>query len=145
MASLRQRRQNRGGSASWCAGQLKAFPRWVRVRRVTTTPEAWSIDNGLLTPTLKLKRPLVLAKFKDATGGIYGAETAGGRVAMWHANQRQKRQRRTVPDRTRSEVIGSIGLGTCSRALKLRWSPKKMPLLTEIWDFVESTQASGKV
>jgi long-chain acyl-CoA synthetase len=58
--------------------QLKAFPRWVRVRRVIATPEAWSIDNGLLTPTLKLKRPLVLTKFKDAVDGVYAAESAGG-------------------------------------------------------------------
>ncbi len=58
--------------------QLKAFPRWVRVRRVIATPEAWSIDNGLLTPTLKLKRPLVLAKFKAAVDAVYGAEIAAG-------------------------------------------------------------------
>ena len=58
--------------------QLKAFPRWVRVRRVIATPEAWSIDNGLLTPTLKLKRPLVLAKFKDAIDAVYAADSANG-------------------------------------------------------------------
>lgn len=40
--------------------QLKAFPRWARVRRVIATREPWSVDNGLLTPTLKLKRPLLL-------------------------------------------------------------------------------------
>ena len=56
---------------------LKAFPRWVRVRRVIATREPWSIDNGLLTPTLKLKRPLVLAKFKDALDAVYAAEAAG--------------------------------------------------------------------
>jgi long-chain acyl-CoA synthetase len=35
--------------------------------------DPWSIDNGLLTPTLKLKRPLVLAKFKDAVDAVYAA------------------------------------------------------------------------
>jgi len=58
--------------------QLKTFPRWVRVRHVIPTPDAWSIDNGLLTPTLKLKRPLVLSKFKDAIDAVYGAESKGG-------------------------------------------------------------------
>jgi long-chain acyl-CoA synthetase len=57
--------------------QLKAFPRWVRIRRVIATPDAWSIDNGLLTPTLKLKRPLVLAKFKDQVDAVYAADAAG--------------------------------------------------------------------
>ncbi len=40
--------------------RLRTFPRWVRVRRVVATTEPWSVDNGLLTPTLKLKRPVLL-------------------------------------------------------------------------------------
>jgi long-chain acyl-CoA synthetase len=57
--------------------QLKGFPRWVRVRHVIAMPDAWSIDNGLLTPTLKLKRPQVLARYKDAVDAVYGAEVGG--------------------------------------------------------------------
>ena len=60
--------------------QLKSFPRWVRIRRVIPMSDPWSIENGLLTPTLKLKRPLVLAKFKDAIDAVYGAEIAGGSI-----------------------------------------------------------------
>jgi long-chain acyl-CoA synthetase len=60
--------------------QLKSFPRWVRIRRCIATREAWSIENGLLTPTLKLKRPLVLARFKEALDAIY-AEEAEARPA----------------------------------------------------------------
>ena len=54
--------------------RLKAFPRWVRIRRIIATTDPWSIDNGLLTPTLKLKRPLVLAKFKDRVDAVYAAD-----------------------------------------------------------------------
>ena len=54
--------------------QLKAFPRWIRVRRVLATTESWDIDTGLLTPTLKLKRPLVLAQFRERIDAAY----AGG-------------------------------------------------------------------
>jgi long-chain acyl-CoA synthetase len=57
--------------------RLKTFPRWVRLRRVISTTEPWSVDNGLLTPTLKLKRPLVLAKFKDAIDKVYATGAAG--------------------------------------------------------------------
>jgi len=55
--------------------QLKEFPRWVRVRRVVATREPWSVDNGLLTPTLKLKRPLVLQRFKDQIDAAYTSPT----------------------------------------------------------------------
>ena len=51
--------------------QLKSFPRWVRVRRVIAIREPWTIDNGLLTPTQKLKRPLVAAQFKAAIDAAY--------------------------------------------------------------------------
>jgi len=50
--------------------RLKDFPRWVRIRHCIATSDPWSIENGLLTPTLKLKRPLVLAKFKDALDAV---------------------------------------------------------------------------
>jgi long-chain acyl-CoA synthetase len=52
---------------------LKAFPRWVRVRRVIATQEPWTVDNGLLTPTLKLKRPMVQARFKTQIDAAYAA------------------------------------------------------------------------
>jgi len=54
--------------------QLKTFPRWVRVRRVIASRDPWSIENGLLTPTLKLKRPLVFARFKEAIEALYAEE-----------------------------------------------------------------------
>jgi long-chain acyl-CoA synthetase len=55
---------------------LKNFPRWVRIRKMIATQDPWSIDNGLLTPTLKLKRPLVLARFKDAIERAYASDGA---------------------------------------------------------------------
>jgi long-chain acyl-CoA synthetase len=55
---------------------LRNFPRWVRIRRVIATKDPWSVDNGLLTPTLKLKRPLVLARFKDAVDKVYANAAA---------------------------------------------------------------------
>ena len=51
--------------------RLVSFPRWARVRHVIATPEAWSVENGLLTPTLKLKRPLLVARFKERIEQAY--------------------------------------------------------------------------
>ncbi len=53
---------------------LNDFPRWARIRRAIATAEPWSIDNGLLTPTLKLKRPLVLDHYKRALDAIYAGD-----------------------------------------------------------------------
>ena len=38
----------------------------VQVTSVTLSEEAFSVENGLLTPTMKLKRPQAKAKFQDA-------------------------------------------------------------------------------
>jgi long-chain acyl-CoA synthetase len=51
--------------------QLKSFPGWVRVRRVIRLSEPWSVDNGLLTPTLKLKRPLLTQKLAREIDAAY--------------------------------------------------------------------------
>jgi long-chain acyl-CoA synthetase len=52
--------------------RLSAFPRYVRVRRVIATAEPWTVDNGLLTPTLKVRRAQVTARFAHTLATIYG-------------------------------------------------------------------------
>jgi len=51
--------------------QLRRFPRHVRVRRVLTVGEPWTVDNGLLTPTLKVKRAELLRRFREEIEGAY--------------------------------------------------------------------------
>lgn len=51
--------------------QLQAFPSYAKVRRVILTLEAWTVDNGLLTPTLKLKRNKVLEHYAREINSIY--------------------------------------------------------------------------
>jgi long-chain acyl-CoA synthetase len=40
--------------------QIKDFPGYAQIRRVSLFLEPWTIDNGLLTPTLKMKRARIL-------------------------------------------------------------------------------------
>jgi long-chain acyl-CoA synthetase len=55
--------------------QLKGFPRWIRVRRVIASTEPWSVDSGLMTSTLKLRRPQVLAQFQERIEAAYAGTT----------------------------------------------------------------------
>jgi long-chain acyl-CoA synthetase len=58
-------------------GRLAHFPRHVRVRRAIVSPEPWTVENGLLTPTLKVKRNDVLRQFAPQIEAVY----AGGAAA----------------------------------------------------------------
>lgn len=53
------------------ATQMKEFPGFAQVRRVSATLEPWTVENGLLTPTMKLKRAKVLEKFNAEIDGMY--------------------------------------------------------------------------
>src|SRR5690606_17721331 len=50
----------------------KSYGHWEQVKQFRLTPIEWSIDGGELTPTLKLKRKVVLNKYKDLYKEIYG-------------------------------------------------------------------------
>lgn len=47
------------------------FGNWEQVKKFELTPDVWSIEGGQLTPTLKLKRKIVLEKYKDLYDKIY--------------------------------------------------------------------------
>jgi long-chain acyl-CoA synthetase len=53
--------------------RLKHFPRWVRVRRVIALQAPWTIDDGLLTPTMKVKRNVVCERFRAEIEKIYAS------------------------------------------------------------------------
>ena len=44
-----------------------------RVRRFHVMPEPFSVDNGLMTPTLKLRRHLIVKAHQELLEGLYGA------------------------------------------------------------------------
>ena len=47
------------------------FGNWEKIKRFELTPEVWSIEAGHLTPTLKLKRKIVMEKYQDLFHKIY--------------------------------------------------------------------------
>ena len=48
------------------------FGNWEKIKRFELTPDVWSINGGQLTPTLKLKRKIVMEKYIDLFQKIYG-------------------------------------------------------------------------
>jgi long-chain acyl-CoA synthetase len=58
------------------AAQVKDFPGYAQIRRVSATLEAWTVDNGLLTPTLKMKRDPIAEKYKDTIRAMYAEFSA---------------------------------------------------------------------
>ena len=47
------------------------FGNWEKIKRFELTPDVWSIEAGHLTPTLKLKRKIVMEKYLDLFHKIY--------------------------------------------------------------------------
>ncbi len=45
---------------------------WEQIKKIELTPEIWTIDAGLLTPTLKLKRKAIKEKYIDLYNKMYG-------------------------------------------------------------------------
>ncbi len=51
--------------------QLRHFPGYARIRHIARTGEAWTVENGLLTPTLKLKRNKIEERCADRIAAMY--------------------------------------------------------------------------
>lgn len=49
----------------------RRFGKWEQIKRFELTPEVWSIENELLTPTMKPKRDIILKKYKYLYNKIY--------------------------------------------------------------------------
>ena len=51
--------------------RLENFPAYARVRRFIFVEEPWSVDNGMLTPTLKMKRSVIAGRCLDRIEEVY--------------------------------------------------------------------------
>jgi len=50
---------------------LHDFPGYAKIRKVILTLDPWTVEDGLLTPTLKVKRPKILERFKKEIKALY--------------------------------------------------------------------------
>lgn len=57
------------------AKRIKDFPGYAQVRKVSVVKEKWTIDNGLITPTLKLRRNEIVNKYASAIESMYKGHT----------------------------------------------------------------------
>ncbi|MEM7195697.1 MAG: long-chain fatty acid--CoA ligase [Pseudomonadota bacterium] len=53
------------------SSQLEDFPGYAVIRKVVLTKEVWTVDDGSLTPTLKVKRPVLRERFKSEIASMY--------------------------------------------------------------------------
>ena len=51
--------------------QMGDFPGYAKIRKIHICDEEWTVESGLLTPTLKLKRAKVLAHFEPEIEAMY--------------------------------------------------------------------------
>jgi len=51
--------------------QIREFPGYAKIHRAALVPEPWTVENGMLTPTLKLRRAQVLDRYKDEVNRLY--------------------------------------------------------------------------
>ncbi len=49
----------------------KKFGKWEQIKKFELTPETWSIELGLLTPTMKMKRKIIKAHYQSLIDKIY--------------------------------------------------------------------------
>lgn len=52
---------------------LHDFPAYAKVRKVSITLEPWTVENGLLTPTMKIKRASVIEHHQNDVNRLYEA------------------------------------------------------------------------
>lgn len=53
------------------ADQMDDFPGYAKIRKVAICEEEWTVESGLLTPTLKIKRPKIMQHYAAQIADLY--------------------------------------------------------------------------
>lgn len=49
----------------------EGFAKWEKIKKIIIDTEEFNVDNGCLTPTFKLKRKPILAKYESQIEDLY--------------------------------------------------------------------------
>ena len=49
----------------------KDFSQWEKIKKFELTPDVWNIEDGHLTPTMKVKRKVIIEKYNNLIEKIY--------------------------------------------------------------------------
>jgi long-chain acyl-CoA synthetase len=49
----------------------KSFGNWETIKRFELLPNEWTTEGGELTPTTKVRRKVVMEKYKDVVESLY--------------------------------------------------------------------------
>lgn len=53
--------------------QMTNFPGYAKVRKIVVCESEWTVEDGLLTPTLKIKRPEIMTQYAVQVAAVYEA------------------------------------------------------------------------
>jgi long-chain acyl-CoA synthetase len=53
------------------ASQIRGFPGYAKIRRLTLTLQPWTVEDGMMTPTHKVRRKAVLEHFAAEIEAMY--------------------------------------------------------------------------
>ena len=53
------------------ARAIETFPGYANIHKIFVSPEEWTVESGLSTPTLKLKRARILEKYQEEISQMY--------------------------------------------------------------------------
>ena len=70
--------------------QIKGFPGYAQIQRIALTLEPWTIENDLITPTLKLKRQRIMEHYADTIDDLYAGHASPHDIdSHTHARKQQ--------------------------------------------------------
>ena len=52
----------------------RKFGKWEQIKRFEITPDEWTTEAGHLTPTLKMRRKIILEKYNDLSKKMYNPQ-----------------------------------------------------------------------